>query len=99
MSKKRKTLKQKKEAVRRHDYQISHNPTGETSYSVVASKSKAEKKENKSVNYVDKKSDSNRHLRKDITSIAAATGIVLAFDVLLLVLLSTGVLHLNFLGY
>jgi hypothetical protein len=104
MSKKRKTRKQKEAASLRHTQEIQHvhvhaeAPT----YSITNIKPESNKviipaPQRKEDTTVEEKDAA--YLRHDIFAITAASGIVIAFDVLLLVLLSTGLLHLNFLGY
>ena len=39
------------------------------------------------------------YLKHDMVAISAASGIIIGFDILLLVLLTTGGLRLGFLGY
>lgn len=99
MSKKRKTRKQKEHAVSRHSFHISNTPEAKTSYSVTGLELKKVEKKPENINPTNSSLADLRYLRKDITSISAAMGIVLAFNILLFVLLSTGVLKLNFLGY
>jgi hypothetical protein len=103
MSKKRKTRKQKEKALTRHqisDNQAFVSPT----YSISSIKNE------KSSAYTTKTSDKKplsdtvaqkdaEYLRHDITSITAASGMIIAFDILLFVLLNAGILHLHFLGY
>lgn len=97
MSKKRKTRKQKETSVKRHGFQVSQvEDTGYYSISGIHTPKKEEEKEQKALS-IDM--SQREYLRKDIISITASTGIILAFDILLFVLLSTGVLHLSFLGY
>lgn len=100
MSKKRKTRSQKEKAVLRRDHhvEIAENevviPT--VSYSV----SDIEQAPKKSVLKTQKvELAHHNHLTRDMRTIGTATGIVLAFDILLFTLLSTGVLKLGFLGY
>ncbi len=101
MSKKRKTRKQKEEAVKRHSQETSHiHIASAPTYSVssvtanVASTPARVQRTNSQTSLTD-----YAYLRKDMVSIAAASGIILAFDALLLVLLKSGVLRLGFLGY
>lgn len=102
MSKKRKTRKEKEQSSRRHNYKttlISQQTTG-VSYTLSAKiKTKTKEADINSHPKLDTNLADDRYLKKDITSIFAATGIVLAVDILLYVLLSTGTIHLNFLGY
>ena len=99
MSKKRKTRKQKEDASKRHvtethihleqpTYSIS---TATTAKPIITSASHVK---TSTVNELD-----TAYLRKDMISIAAASGIILAFDILLFVLLKSGTLRLGFLGY
>lgn len=102
MSKKRKTRSQKEKAVLRKEQRIEHAPSVEKeplapSYTVkdikpVPQKEKKEKEPIKTL-------PDFYYQKKDMKSIAAATGIIIAFNILLFTLLSTGVLRLGFLGY
>lgn len=99
MSKKRKTRNQKEKTMIRHKQHVENsmeNVIAPVSYSVkdinVAAKKPATKE-------LEKNSSQFNYLKHDIRTIGLATGIVLAFDVLLFTLLSTGVLNLGFLGY
>jgi len=106
MSKKRKTRKQKELASIRHNVEsIKHSlhiHSEAPSYSI--SGIKTEKAESriqmpvKPINSTYAQKDAE-YLKHDMVSITAASGIVAAFDVLLFALLTTGVIHLNFLGY
>jgi hypothetical protein len=102
MSKKRKTRKQKEIAHLRHSEEIQklHTHIEAPTYSVIGLK--AEKisaiKENLQIKETFEQKDI-AYLKHDITAITAASGIVAAFDILLFVLLTTGVLRLHFLGY
>lgn len=98
MSKKRKTRKQKEQAQNRHFEQVEIN-LNQPSYSVSLEKIKKSSNESRT-----KKPDilipsEKSYLKKDSISIMAASGIVIAFDLLLFSLLSSGVLKLNLLGY
>ena len=103
MSKKRKTRSQKeKSVVRREHTHTEHTHTIEeavipVSYSVTDIKAPVQKKEVE----IEQKKDSPQlnYLKHDIRTITLASGIVLAFDILLFTLLSTGTLNLGFLGY
>lgn len=106
MSKKRKTRKQKEAASSRHvaETQVDHthhvhaeSPT----YSISGIKPSnttppVNTPKNLDMTFIQKDA---AYLRHDMTAITAASGIVAAFEVLLFVLLSTGFVHLNFLGY
>lgn len=95
MSKKRKTRRQKELAIKRHiHYSESANIT---SYSV--EKPKKELKTTISNNKNLFKNEDMLYLRKDMISIGFASGIVVAFNILLFTILATGVVRLNFLGY
>lgn len=98
MSKKRKTRKQKEQAHQRHVEQVQHIHIDTPTYSVSGLKAEpiatASKSKQPAV-----KIDKNAFLKKDMLSIAAASGIIVAFDILLFALLSSGILKLNFLGY
>lgn len=102
MSKKRKTRKQKEVAQSRHSEELQkhHVHIEPTTYSITSLKT--EKKvsaiETTQVKETFEQKDMV-YLKHDITAITAASGIVAAFDILLIALLSTGVLHLNLLGY
>ncbi len=103
MSKKRKTRKQKETAHIRHTEELRHIHvhTDSPTYSVSGIKEKKETAEkpsqNREVDTYEQKDIA--YLKHDITAITAASGIIVAFDILLFVLLSTGVLRLHFLGY
>ncbi len=100
MSKKRKTRKQKELAHERSLHQV-HIQVERPIYSISSESSKkvpvlktaiAEEKIHLDMNEV-------KYLKHDMRSIAAASGIVAAFDILLFVLLGSGVIHLNIFGY
>lgn len=99
MSKKRKTRKQKEKAQIRHaeQAQLVQVETPIYSIPVVAEKSTSPTK--KVIKQTKNSFNEVALLKRDMVSIAAASGIILAFDILLLTLLSSGVLKLNFLGY
>lgn len=96
MSKKRKTRKQKEKAVLRP----ATVAVEETQKSQLYSIPKSEK-----TSQVKAKPDTKlsqhefSYLRRDLISIASASGIIVAFNVLLAVLLFTSTVKLNFLGY
>ena len=104
MSKKRKTRKQKEVASLRHNQQIQnvHVHADAPTYSIKDIKPEKDKtiipavlkKEETTVEQKDA-----AYLRHDMFAITAASGIIASFDILLFVLLTTGVIHLNFLGY
>lgn len=106
MSKKRKTRKQKVTASTRHHVEAEihaphfHQETPTYSISNLATTESVPR-----VKTVTKQADSSveqkdaEYLRHDMVAITAASGIVAAFDVLLFALLTTGFIHLNFLGY
>lgn len=99
MSKKRKTRKQKEVAIKRHAEQI-HVHIESPIYSI-AQKHKTiapEKQVSQPIMATPKNADFS-YLRKDMISISAAGGIILAFDALLFILLVSGTLKLGFLGY
>lgn len=100
MSKKRKTRSQKERATERHTHPHVHAESeaiAPISYSVkdieipTAKKSLEQKPRKDFAQF--------NYLKKDIRTITVASGVVLAFDILLFTLLSTGVLNLGFLGY
>ena len=95
MSKKRKTRKQKEQASVRHQEQIVHIHPEPAVYSVVSPTKKSEKKT--PVASIPKAD--TEYLKLDIVHIASASGIVVAIEILLFVLLTSGTLRLNFLGY
>ncbi len=97
MSKKRKTRKQKEHASKRILSQITHEPSETPSYTVKVAPKKGFVA-NVKINPPEDLSDA-AYLKKDINSISAASGIILASEILLFVLLASGVLKLNFLGY
>lgn len=96
MSKKRKTRKQKEAAKLRHTTTLPATETSVPVYSVNIKKSPVRKVETESKSSAQ---DAVPFMKKDITSISAASGIILAFDILLFTLLSSGFIKLNFLGY
>lgn len=99
MSKKRKTRKQKEQAKQRHTEFIQHIHVDPPTYSLPGiTPPKTVKKEAKPVD-ADRQKNVAVFMKKDIVSIASASGIIIAFDILLLVLLSSGTVKLNFLGY
>src|SRR5690349_6807259 len=101
MSKKRKTRKQKEAAHLRHVEEVKHvhvavSPT----YKITIPQNTEAKQEEapiKSLDTIEKRDI--EYLKHDITAITAASGIVVAFDILLFVILSSGFLRLHFLGY
>lgn len=105
MPKKRKTRKQKERAIHRNDEEVRQiepihidTPT----YSVGGLKSldvKPVKRQPKEVAPFTTEQKDTAYLRHDITAITAASGIIIALEVLLFVLLTSGVVKLNFLGY
>jgi hypothetical protein len=98
MSKKRKTRKQKEVASTRHIYPHVH--TLETPvYSIgnIAVKQKEITPVTSTRESVSEKDIA--YLRHDITLITAASGIIVAFNLLLFVLLTRGVIHLPVFGY
>lgn len=106
MSKKRKTRKQKELASVRHQVEIenqTHHIHQEAPTYSISSLSTSEPKARIKVDIKPKDSSVEQkdaeYLKHDITAITAASGIVAAFDVLLFALLTSGFLHLNFLGY
>lgn len=103
MSKKRKTRQQKVIAAARHT-EHAHIHVDTPTYSIanlkpslVASETTKEPLKSRVDTTVAQKDAA--YLRHDMVAITAASGIVTAFDILLFVLLTTGVLHLRFLGY
>ncbi len=99
MSKKRKTRKQKEKAIARHDDHAGYVQIDTPTYSIPTVIEDKRVKAKKVATKPNVNLDEVKMLKKDMISIAAASGIILAFDILLLVMLSTGVLKLNFLGY
>lgn len=102
MPKKRKTRKQKEIAQQRHIEQLTHTHTHIEApvYSVKINSSEKNQATvaKKGVETTVEQKDA-AYLRHDMVAISAATGIVLACDILLFVLLNGGMLKLNFLGY
>ena len=98
MSKKRKTRKQKELAALRHSV-IQTRTLEMPSYSI----NDFVIKEKEIVpTVVVRESVSQKdiaYLRHDIVLISAASGIIVAFDLLLFTLLSRGIIHLPFFGY
>lgn len=100
MSKKRKTRKQKEQATIRHAEQLQHVHIDTPVYSVgVLKAKKTPKSEAPKIDTSTFEQKDAAYLRHDIVAITAASGIIVAFNVLLFTLLSTGVIRLNFLGY
>lgn len=102
MSKKRKTRRQKETAHQRHTEEIQrlHIHAETPTYSL--SGIKPEKPADKILPPTKKETFEQKdiaYLKHDITAITAASGIIVAFDILLFVLLSTGFVRLHFLGY
>lgn len=97
MSKKRKTRKQKEQAkIRQPNVAVPEN-ISVPSYSV--KNIEVKKSSTKQTGYEKIIDNANiLYLRRDLISISAATGIVVAFNILLFTLLVNGV-KLNFLGY
>ncbi len=101
MTKTRKTRKQKEESAKRKAIQTQHahlrvdSPT----YSVTSLPTKKTVINTPQNTRVAIEQADAAYLKKDIVSITAASGIILAFDALLLILLLSNTLHLNFLGY
>lgn len=95
MSKKRKTRQQKETASKRHQEQISHVHLEAPVYKIPGVKTVK-----KTTPVVATLNNSDLiYLKHDIRLIIAASGIVVAFEVLLFVLLNSKVLTFNFLGY
>lgn len=100
MSKKRKTRSQKEKTMQRREHQAEivekEIKIPAVSYSVKDIATPTNKR-------VQKESPQeivrDNHLFKDMRTIGAATGMIIAFDILLFTLLSTGALKLGFLGY
>jgi hypothetical protein len=102
MPKKRKTRKQKEIAQQRHIEHLNHTHTHIEApvYSVKISPSqKPQTMTTKTIAETTVEQKDAAYLRHDMVAISAATGIVLACDILLFVLLNGGALRLNFLGY
>lgn len=104
MSKKRKTRKQKEAAHIRHSEELHrlHTHTEMPTYSIsgLSSERKVSEKIHKPTEEIQTFEQKDiAYLKHDITAITAASGIIVAFDILLFVVLSTGVLRLHFLGY
>lgn len=100
MSKKRKTRSQKEKSLLRRD-QITEEAKNEVKTPMVTYSVKdiATPHARPSEIVTQKKDVEVRNMMKDIKAIGAATGIIIAFDILLFTLLSSGVLKLGFLGY
>lgn len=100
MSKKRKTRKQKEMSQQRQVEHLQHSHNEAPIYSVKVSRTEASKNitVKREVETTVAQKDA-AYLRHDMVAISASTGIVLAFDILLFVLLNGGALKLNFLGY
>ena len=100
MPKKRRTRKQKEIAQQRHIQQLTQPHAEAPVYSV-----KINSPKNNQTAIVKKVTETTveqkdaAYLKHDMVAISAATGIVLACDILLFVLLNGGMLKLNFLGY
>lgn len=102
MSKKRKTRKEKEMAQKRHAEQIQHIHIQAPTYSIANLKPKEETKKAEIPKIQADKTVAQKdmaYLKHDMFLISAASGIVAAFDILLFVLLTTGTIHLRFLGY
>ncbi|MDO8269461.1 MAG: hypothetical protein Q7T54_02210 [Candidatus Levybacteria bacterium] len=100
MSKKRKTRKQKEQTTIRHAEQLQHIHIDAPVYSVVELKTKkTPKSEAPKIDISTFEQKDAAYLRHDIVAITAASGIIVAFNILLFVLLTSGVIRLNFLGY
>ena len=102
MSKKRKTKKQKVVANLRSIEHVAHIHTQAPTYSVTGLTTEIIKIQSKPTSSVSSSTVAQKdaeYLHHDMVSITAASGIVAAFDILLFVLLSTGFIHLHFLGY
>lgn len=105
MSKKRKTKKQKQTAHIRHSEELHrlhlHAEQAPT-YSIPSVKREAvtvESKEEKGKEVQTFEQKDIAYLKHDMAAITAASGIIVAFDILLFVLLSSNVINLHFLGY
>lgn len=97
MSKKRKTRKQKETAALRHNtFQERKVETPIYSINGIAIQ---EKEVTKAFIKESSSQKDNAYLRHDITLITAASGIIVAFDFLLFILLTRGVIHLSVFGY
>lgn len=96
MSKKRKTRKEKEKAKVRHLMPVSLPPTETITYTIAKPEKKVEVSKPSPLPETHR---INTYLLHDMRKIAAASGIVLAFDILLYALISTGTLRLGFLGY
>lgn len=96
MSKKRKTRKQKEEAQKRHILSSHIHEIEKPVYTISESVKPAKKEVARTTN---EDLESNKFFKKDMTAIIGASGIILAFDILLYILLSTGTVRLGFLGY
>lgn len=101
MTKKRRTRKQKEATAQRVESKNQHIHLESPTYSLTnLPKTQVIKKVDLENNGGNAYSASEKsYLRKDMIAISAASGIILAFDFLLISLLSSGVLKLNFLGY
>lgn len=101
MSKKRKTRKQK-ELAKTHTHNIQQLDIKEPTYSILDIKPTEKKVEKPTQTFENELSVEQKdiaYLKHDISAITAASGLILAFDILLFVLLTTGTFSLHFLGY
>jgi hypothetical protein len=101
MTKTRKTRKQKEESSKRRIEQVQHLHvhTDSPTYTITGISTKKAQPDVAKKEYSSAEQADAAYLRHDIISITAASGIILAFDALLLILLASNTLHLNFLGY
>ena len=104
MSKKRKTRKEKEIATRRNADHITHQVSSTIpTYSIknIDIKKPISTISNERIILTDEMSEQKdiAYLKHDMVAISAASGIIIGFDILLLVLLTTGGLRLGFLGY
>lgn len=100
MSKKRKTRKQKEHAHLRQSEIVETIHIDTPTYTVAGLKNTAIKpRETATQKDLTATQKDQIYLQHDITAITAASGIIVALDILLFTLLSTGILKLSFLGY
>jgi hypothetical protein len=102
MPRKHKTRKQREKTPKAIINQVEpiHQHSQPTTYTIsVPQASNLNSRTSKSVSSSDFEKADAAYLRHDMVSIAKATGVIVAFNLILFTLLSTGVIKLNFLGY
>lgn len=100
MSKKRKTRKQKEHAHLRQSEIVETIHIDTPTYTVAGLKNTVVKPQKAVIERDLSTTQKDQiYLKHDITAITAASGIIVALDILLFTLLSTGVFKLSFLGY